>query len=91
MAPAVYAESSIPSAMSAINQMLLPELHHHQDNLNIGHNVTIDDQVLVRITRKDREHDDSYSPTPEGIHQDNTEISSVTLVNRSVLIISGQL
>ena len=68
-------------AMATMNMMLLPKVHHPQENINTDHNVTIDDQVLIRITR-DSSQDDSYSPTPEGIHQDNTELSSITLIGR---------
>ena len=82
MAPDIYAESTIPFSMTTINKMILPEVHHYQENLNMVHSVTINDQTLIRITRNKSKHDDSYSPTPEGIHQDNTEISSVTLINR---------
>jgi len=76
-----YSRSSLPMAMATMNMMLLPKVHHPQENINTGHNVTIDDQVLIRITR-DSSQDDSYSPTPEGIHQDNTELSSITLIGR---------
>ena len=81
MTPDVYQSSSVPFAMAAINMILLPDQYHPQEGLDTGHSVTIDDQALIRITR-DSSQDDSYSPTPEGIHQDNTELSSVTLIGR---------
>ena len=34
--------------------------------------------------------DEEYSPTPEGIHQDNTEVSSVTLVGRKGVESGGE-
>ena len=122
MPPDVYSRSSIPNAMAAINMKLLPKKYHEQENINLEHPVTINDQLLIRqgfilffwtkgdlglvfaelkrVTpflifiivlnimnsyfrvQKKSDQSDVYSPTPEGIHQDNTEISSVTLINR---------
>lgn len=79
MAPDVYAKGSLPRAMARLNSLLLPEVHQPQGNLDVTKSVTIDDQTLIRISKTD-EMDDAYSPTPEGIHQDNTEVSSVTLI-----------
>ena len=90
MAPDCYAQSTVPRAMAAINMRLLPEFHHPQDNLNIRHNVTINDQALIRIQRDVAKHDVSFSPTPEGIHQDNTEVSTVTLVGRYNITEGGE-
>ena len=61
--------------------ILTPEVHQPQDNINIDNEITIDDQILIRTSRYPQE-EDSISPTPEGRHQDNTEISSVTLIGR---------
>ena len=84
LTPDVYSRSSIPSAMAVINMQLLPRKYHAQDNINTEHPVTINDQVLIRVQHKSEhsEQSDDFSPTPEGIHQDNTEISSVTIINR---------
>ena len=41
----------------------------------------LDDQILIRTSRYPQE-EDFVSPTPEGRHQDNTEISSVTMIGR---------
>ena len=82
MAPDAYSKSSLPLAMVAINMVFLPSRHQAQENLVTEHNVTINDQVLIRVSRDKSQHDDSYSPTPEGIHQDNTEISSLILISR---------
>ena len=90
MAPDAYSKSSIPQAMAAINMRLNPGQHQAQDNLNTEHNVTINDQALIRVSRDKSQHDDSYSPTPEGIHQDNTEISSVTLIGRYNITRGGE-
>ena len=76
-------------ALARINLFLSPEVHHPQENLNTDHEITIDDQILIRTSRKSEE-EDTYSPTPEGIHQDNTEISSVILVGRYNITHGGQ-
>ena len=81
LAPTIYQKSSVPQALAKINMILLPDEHHHQDNIDIHHNITINDHYLFRVTRN-ASMDTSYSPTPEGIHQDHSEISSVTLVGR---------
>eukprot|EP00956_Cyclotella_meneghiniana_P039387 scaffold170964_cov126-Cyclotella_meneghiniana.AAC.2 len=52
-------------------------MHNDQGGtINTGSNITIDDQILIRVEKNASE------PTPEGIHQDATEISSVTLIGR---------
>lgn len=89
MSPDIYSKSSIPLAMARLNTMVLPHKHQHQENLNMEHNVTINDQILIRIT-KTADLDDSYSPTPEGIHQDNTEISSVIMIGLSNVTSGGE-
>ena len=80
MPPESYSlTSSVPMALAAINAELLPEHHHEQVHVKHNHPTTINDQLLIRTTRMPQT-DENYSPTPEGIHQDSTEISSVTLV-----------
>ena len=80
MPPASYAtDSSVPRAMATLNAGLLPAKHHTQINVNNEHKTTVNDQLVIRTQRKPQA-DEGYSPTPEGIHQDSTEISSVTLV-----------
>ena len=81
MAPLQYARSSVSLAMARLNMILSPELHQPQDNLNIHSEITIDDQNLIRTSRHPGSGD-VVSPTPEGRHQDNTEISGVTLIGR---------
>jgi len=82
LTPDVYSRSSIPAAMAAISMKLLPKKYHAVGNIDAEHPVTINDQVLMRVQHKSNKSDAECSPTPEGIHQDNTEISSVTLINR---------
>jgi len=77
--PLTYAESSVPEAMSILHAHMLPANHHAQQNIERKHKITINDQLLIRIHRK-LHTDESSSPTPEGIHQDGSEISSVVLI-----------
>jgi hypothetical protein len=87
--PKDYVDSTVSMAIARINDFLQPDVHHHQSNVNVDSPVTINDQVLIRVNKgisgivKDIDHDfDLAEPTPEGIHQDGTEMSSVTLINR---------
>ena len=68
-------------ALARVNMILTPETHQPQDNINIDNEIIINDQLLIRTSRYPADEDE-YSPTPEGRHQDNTEISSVTLIGR---------
>lgn len=76
--PKKYSESSVAKAIGKINSKIVPNNHHKQDNLNNASNVTINDQILIRINKVI----DLAEPTPEGIHQDGTEISSISLIQR---------
>jgi len=77
--PVTYAESSAPLAMAALNAYIVPDQHHQQDHMKTESPITINDQILIRVYRN-KFTDESYSPTPEGIHQDGTEIGSATLI-----------
>ena len=81
MSPHTYVRNTVSLAMARLNMNLAPEVHQPQENLVINSSITIDDQLLIRTSRYPQE-EDSISPTPEGRHQDNTEISSVTLIGR---------
>ena len=81
MAPLQYARNSVSLAMARLNMIIAPKNHQPQDNLNIHSEITIDDQNLIRTSRHPGSGD-VVSPTPEGRHQDNTEISGVTLIGR---------
>ena len=50
-------------------------MHQSIENLDLGleHPVTILDKDIISISRPPLT-DDSYSPTPERIHQDGTEL-----------------
>jgi hypothetical protein len=91
--PKDYVDSTVSIAIASINNLLQPDVHHHQSNVNVDSPVTINDQVLIRVNKgisndKDNDKDngnddhDLAEPTPEGVHQDGTEMSSVTLINR---------
>lgn len=78
--PPAYTKSTVPLAIARFNSFLLPKTHHFQSNLKSDSKITINDQILIRVNK---EHsNDEAEPTPEGIHQDGTEISSVTLISR---------
>merc|ERR1719318_1556471 len=76
-------------ALAKLNAKLLQREHHKQNNLVKDHPIVINDQLVIR-TQRLPESDESYSPTPEGIHQDNTEISSVTLIGRGGVTSGGE-
>jgi len=83
MPPFEYANSSVPEAIAYILDYLQPEKHDDQDGtMNTGSNITINDQLLIRVN-KTVDDQGASEPTPEGIHQDGTEISSVTLIGRN--------
>lgn len=82
MPPFEYANSSVPDAIARILDHLQPDMHDDQGGtINTGSKITIDDQILIRVNKYVDEQGVS-EPTPEGIHQDATEISSVTLLGR---------
>lgn len=88
MPPQAYAQSSVAIAIGKLNSLLHPEIHHPQPNINCNSNAVINDQVTIRINKNLA--DDEAEATPEGIHQDGTEISSVTLVGRHNIARGGE-
>ena len=81
MPPHLFVRSSVSLALARVNMILTPETHQPQDNINIDNEIIINDQLLIRTSRYPADEEE-YSPTPEGRHQDNTEISSVTMIGR---------
>ena len=61
--------------MSLVHDFFLPEIHQFQENLYQCSNFVIHDQTLVKVSKNPGRLE--QQPTPEGIHQDNTEISSI--------------
>ena len=77
--PPSYAQSSVPAALSRVNALLMSNWQHaDQPNLKQD-NTVINDQLLIKVTKTS---DSEESPTPEGVHQDGTEVSSVTMIER---------
>ena len=81
MPPDLFVSNTVSLAMARLNMFLAPEVHQPQENINIDNEITIDDQILIRTSRFPSQGS-HVSPTPEGRHQDNTEISSVTMIGR---------
>ena len=86
--PQSFAASSIPRAIARFNAFMEPSAHHFQSNLNTDDDITINDIILIRVNKFGSQHPRILTdpgvvqaePTPEGIHQDGTEISSVTMI-----------
>ena len=78
--PPSYTQSSVPAALSRVNALLMSNWQHaDQPNLKQDPSTVINDQLLIKITKKS---DSEESPTPEGVHQDGTEVSSITMIER---------
>ena len=81
-----YVKGTVPKPLAKVNDCLHPDNHHVQQNLNVDSPFTINDQVLIRINKEDIEKNDTdvelAEQTPAGIHQDGSEITTVTLINR---------
>jgi len=83
--PPSYAESSLPAALARVNALLMYHWQHaDQPNLKQDHSwkqdhTVINDQLLIKVNKLS---DSEESPTPEGVHQDGTEVSSVTMIER---------
>ena len=80
MAPLQYGRSSIPVAMARLNRFLVPAKFHSDSNVLSDSNTLINDQIIIRVNKKSNMIE---SPTPEGVHQDGTEISSVSALGKS--------
>lgn len=86
--PLSFADSSLPQAIARMNAFFEPASHHPQANLSQDHEMSINDQILIRVNKYGKTHPLAAcggvhpEPTPEGIHQDGSEISSVTLLRR---------
>lgn len=86
--PAIYKDSSVPTALANLNALLMKDLRHGpQPNLKESSSSIINDQLLIKITKSS---DNEESPTPEGVHQDGTELSSITLINRKGVQSGGE-
>ena len=87
MPPRSYAhESTVPMSRAKLHSVFLPAKHHAQKNIKTKSTHVINDQILIKITRNATLEE--AEPTPEGRHQDGSEISVVTLIER-VNVVSG--
>ena len=78
--PSSYAQSSLPAALARVNTLLMSDWQHSdQANLKQDQSTVINDQILIKVNKLS---DSEESPTPEGVHQDGTEVSSVTMIER---------
>ena len=89
MPPESYALSSIPGALSRVNSIIMDFNKPHEPQPRINHlsPSLILDQLLIKINKTTSAEE---SPTPEGVHQDGTEVSSVTLIQRKGVESGGE-
>ena len=89
MAPTIYQQGSVSPAFARIFNCLQPEDHLPQENLNTDHVVSVQDQFLHSVKMTEN-MDESFGPSPEGIHQDNSELVSVTMIGRYNITSGGE-
>ena len=89
MAPRSYAESSIPGALCRVSAALfeLHEPHDPQPNINHQSKTVINDHLLIKVNKTTSAEE---CPSPEGVHQDGTEVTSVTLIERKGVTSGGE-
>ena len=86
--PPSYKDGSLPTALANLNALLMKGWKHKaQSNLKENSSNIINDQLLIKVIKTS---DSEESPTPEGVHQDGTEISSVTLIERKGVQSGGE-
>ena len=76
--PKQYSDSSVPFATTRLMEMFIPDTFTDEIRTNTASKCVIHDQLMIRINKTSE--DNSASPTPEGIHQDGAQITSITLV-----------
>ena len=86
MPPKAYADSSVAMAFGRLHNLLHPDTHHPQANINHLSKLVINDQALLRINKDSG----GAEPSPEGIHQDGSEITSVTMIDRHNVASGGE-
>ena len=89
MPPESYALSSIPGALSRVNSIIMDFNKPHEPQARINHlsPSLILDQLLIKINKTTSAEE---SPTPEGVHQDGTEVSSITSIQRKGVESGGE-
>ena len=87
--PESYALSSIPGVLSRVNSIIIDFNKPHEPQPKINHlsSSLILDQLLIKINKTTSGEE---SPTPEVVHQDGTEVSSVTLIQRKGVQSGGE-
>ena len=84
-----YALSSIPGALSHVNSIIIDSNKPPEPQPRINHlsPSLILDQLLIKINKTTSGEE---SPTPEGVHQDGTEVSSITSIQRKGVESGGE-
>lgn len=85
--PPAYGASTVPVALAEVQRLFLPERHAPQQGLNAASPHIVTDQVLIKVTKTG---DGDQCPTPEGIHQDGSEVSAVTMIRRDRVTSGGE-
>ena len=87
LTPPAYAASTVPVALAEVQRLFLPEKHTPQHGVNAASPHVVTDQVLIKVTKTG---DGDQCPTPEGIHQDGSEVSAVTMIKRDRVTSGGE-
>ena len=84
--PHGFPDSSLSLAMAKLIKLLLPKDHHPQGHMNMKSNASVISQFLYRVVKEAVQAE----PTPEGIHQDGYEITTITLIKRQNILKGGE-
>ena len=87
LTPPAYAASTVPVALAEVQRLFLPDAHTPQHGVNAASPHVVTDQVLIKVTKTG---DGDQCPTPEGIHQDGSEVSAVTMIKRDRVTSGGE-
>ena len=79
--------TQVPVALAEVQRLFLPEQHTPQHGVNAASPHVVTDQVLIKVTKTG---DGDQCPTPEGIHQDGSEVSAVTMIKRDRVTSGGE-
>ena len=77
----------MPVALAEVQRLFLPDAHTPQHGVNAASPHVVTDQVLIKVTKTG---DGDQCPTPEGIHQDGSEVSAVTMIKRDRVTSGGE-
>ena len=79
--------TQVPVALAEVQRLFLPDAHTPQHGVNAASPHVVTDQVLIKVTKTG---DGDQCPTPEGIHQDGSEVSAVTMIKRDRVTSGGE-